>query len=403
MSRSIQGEYNPEDIRDIVQSLMSGMSLARVPEEIHQQLLMPLSAAKNEAIVAGNTTAVKRIQGIMRELRLNPGQRSDSRKSKSAATSAMVTSRSLKPEKKDDLELLVDELIDGRQIETVDETLIPQLVPTMKAKKEILIAKGDYRNSQLLENLIQEANSLNYESEYRSIQNSKLTNLQLQLMQAKADYEAADNYWKEQKASQEAEYEDTLQQLEEQQAQQLQDYDNSYPEILPANYRKLSPVVLQLREQEKHLVLTKRYEDAIPFRERADRLEEQELEQQRVKFEKAFMDKRAQLVEAQNNQHLCFERNWQRKWERYEKERNHEISVLKRTIANFEKKIAEVDLNPNEQIPPSAPKSARRSATTSRATTKSVMRPSPSAVHPRIRNVAASRMTQRAPVSRRLK
>jgi hypothetical protein len=184
---------------------------------------------------------------------------------------------------------------------------------------------------------------------------------------------------------------------------QCDDFDASFPEILPANFRKLSPQVLQLREQERHLVLSKRYEDAIPVRERADRLEHEELERQRTKFVTAFETQRQQLVDAQGGQRQCFDRNWERKLERIQKEKQHEMGVLKRTIANFEKKIATIEgdteLATGASLAQSrTPRGTSRTSVFSRPTP----RPSPAAVNPRVRNVAATPLTQKKCVVKKM-
>ncbi|OHT01137.1 hypothetical protein TRFO_01735 [Tritrichomonas foetus] len=400
--RKSRNEYDADDVRDIVESLISGMSLARVPDELHTQLLMPLSAAKNEAIVAGNSSAVKRIQSIMRELRLNPGKRNGgSSRASSRPQSAFVTSRAMN-DKIGNLDVTIDELLEGRSLDTVESSLISRLIPAMKNRKQGLIANGDYHGSQLLENLIQEANSKHYEATYQNVQSTKLNNLKLQLLQAKADLEAAENFWKESKEQQENDFNESLALLEEQQAQQLIDYDNSFPENLPANFRKLSCHVLQLREQEKHLVLSKRYEDAIPFRERADKLEAKELEQQRQKFIRAFNTQREQLLETHASQKRCFERNWERKWERFNKEKEHEISVLHKTIANFERKIGMLENETDFVTAPSTPRHTPRVSSRQSTMNRAPMRTTPANMNARVRNIAASRMTQKKPVIRRV-
>ena len=121
--RRTRGDPEGDDVRDIVENLISGMSLARVPEDIHPRLLVPLSAAKNEAIVAGNTATVKRIQTIMRELHLHPTKTGTMSRasSRASARSAFVTTRSLREEKKDDMDKTIDELIDGLRLIGYDE------------------------------------------------------------------------------------------------------------------------------------------------------------------------------------------------------------------------------------------------------------------------------------------
>jgi hypothetical protein len=241
---------------------------------------------------------------------------------------------SLHEERHDGLHATIDELLDGRALDTVDGTILSQLIVGLKDRKQSSIMGGDYHQSQMLENLIQEVNTKYSETTYHSVQNSRLTNLRVQLLKAKEDLDAAEEFWRQAKEQHDTEYATSLAALEKQHTQQLEDFDTSFPEILPTNFRKLSPQLLQLREQERHLVLSKRYEDAIPYRERA------ELETQRQKFMTAFQTQRQQLIDSQNGQRECFEKNWVRKLERFECEKEHEMLVLNRTIANFETKIA---------------------------------------------------------------
>ena len=404
MSSRTRGSNDPNELRDVVANLVSGMPLSRVPDDLHPRLLVPLSAAKNEAIVAGNTAQVKRIQAIMHELRLNPRKVKTSRASSRASSrAAAITQRTLAEEKQDDLDKTIDELLCGRSIDTIDDDILPKLISAMKDRKSIFIAQGDYRKTQQLEDLIQSGNSRYYEASYHSVQNSKLTNLRLQLLQAKSDLEAAEQFWREAKAQHDEEYTANLEAMEQQHRQQLEDYDNSFPEVLPANFRKLSVAVLQLREQEKHLVLSKRYEDAIPFRERADKLENEELESQRQKFLRAFNTQRQQLIETQDSQRRCFDKNWGRKLERFEKEKDHEVGVLKRTIANLESRIRNIEEETEvKTVTASGRVTPRVTSRTTQASSRGGPRMSPASINPRVRNVAASRMTQKRCVVRRV-
>ncbi|KAH0792851.1 hypothetical protein GPJ56_003261 [Histomonas meleagridis] len=376
------------------------MPLSRVREELHPKLLIPLSAKKNEAIVTGNTSIVKRIQALMKDLNLQPGKPQRSRQISQQPTKRSISIKEPTPTNKNDTEidLLVDELIEGRDINTVDPKDMNKIINNLKQRKEETISEGDYQLTQHLENLIQDANTCIYNSTYHSIQDSKLSNLKSQLMEAQSDFKAADEYWAGMEEEFTNEYNTALNSLKQQQKQQLEDFDNSFPDVLPANYRKVSIHVLQLREQERHLVLSKRYEEAIPFRERADKLENEELEQQRKRFLKDFNTQRKQLVEAQRQQMQCFDRNWERKWGKFEKEKSHEISVLKKTIANFERRIKSLEAETEATTAPPSPrdpylKSPRR-----------MVRQSPAPVaNTRVRTVAASRVSPtKKPIVRRV-
>jgi hypothetical protein len=336
----------------------------------------------------------------MHELRLNPGKSGHSSAASSRADSAFVTTRSLCDERHDDLHAIIDELVNGRLLDTVDKGTLGSLIPALKDRKQEALVGGDYRQSQRLEDLIQEANSKYVEATYHSMQNSRLTNLRVQLLKAKEDLDAAEEFWRQAKAQHDDEYTTSLKALEEQHRQQLEDFDHSFPEVLPANFRKLSPQLLQLREQERHLVLTKRYEDAIPFRQRADKLEQEELDAQRQKFTTAFQGQKQQLVDTQNSQMACFRKNWERKLERFEREKEHEMVVLHRTIANFEKKIATIE--GDTEIATGGRTTPRGIARVSAIPQTAPPRLSPAAVNPRVRNVAATKIAQKKCIVKRV-
>ena len=387
----------PEETRKIVDNLVAGGSLAKIPEEYHPQLLMPLSAAKNEAIVAGNAALVKRIQNIMKSLKLGTEKtRSPSARAKSAKT------REIRSETIDEpINPLIDELLEGRPTETVDDTQLTDVIQALKMKKEELAQDGDYRKLQVAENIIQELNSRQYEATYTFVQGNKLANLKKQLNDTKFELKNKQQMWGEQRAAFEEEYQNAREDLINDQQQELQEYDSSFPEILPANFRKLSPQVLQLREQEKHLVLTKRYEDAIFYRERADRLEQQELEQQRSKFVRAFQVKRNQLIETQKTQLSCFEKHWERRLALLDKESNEDMKPLKTSIRNLQKRIDAIDVGIDEPLnAPSRGRVTSRSVMNTTPLKRSTMRSTPAAVNPRVRSVAASKMTSKVQITR---
>ena len=56
------------DPRAIVDELINGLPLARVPRDLHPSLLVPLSAAKTENLVAGRADTVRKLQSLIRDL-----------------------------------------------------------------------------------------------------------------------------------------------------------------------------------------------------------------------------------------------------------------------------------------------------------------------------------------------
>ena len=382
-------EIQTNDLNEIVENLLSGMALARVPERLHPQLLIPLSAAKNESIVSGDLQTVKKIQKLMRQLNLNPNRKYSDVLLQERSISSRQSNHSGAGEK-NEYDLIVDDLLDGFPTDAVECDDYSQLILALKARKRTLLSKGDYHSSQVLEDFIQTFNSRRYEDAFEKSRNKQITQLNLQKMQAESDLEGAHRFWNEERAQYDIQRAAALSELQDLQQKQLEEFDNSFPEVLPANFRKLSSKVLNLREQEKHLVLTKRYEEAIEYRRRADLLEKEELRQQREKFQIAFEQQRQQLIATQQAQLKCFNANWDRKLSRLSNERNNEERILKKTVSLTQRKISKFE---NERVlEPAFPTRSISAMTTSPRTMNSYR--TPSEISPRVRTVASTKLTK---------
>lgn len=380
----------PEETRQYVDSLVAGGSLAKIPAEYHPQLLMPLSAAKNEAIVAGNSAQVKRIQVLMKSLKLGTDKTQSARRQK-----PMVRSTSRSTTVDEPVMPLVDELMDGRPSETVDDSQLAEVIQGLRRKVDELKQVADYHGLQIAENLIQELNARKYEATYASEKITKMAQLQDQLNATHMKLSTMQEVWKEKLDAFNQKYLEQKEALIQDQQKEMDEFNNSFPMTLPANFRKLSPQVLQLREQEKHLFYSKRYEDAIFFRDRADKLELQEMEVQRVKFNRAFEAKRKLLIETQKSQFECFEKHWERMKFALQKDANDEIRPLQVAESKLIDRINTVDseIESSSHAASTTGRITSRAGMTTTPLKRSALRSTPASVNPRIRNYAASRMT----------
>ena len=158
-------------------------------------------------------------------------------------------------EKKDtEIELIIGELEEGRNLSTVDPKDMNTIISHLKLQKKEAMQQGDNQSTQLLEDLIQEVNSCIYKSTYQSIQDSKITTLKFKLLEAKSDFKAADEYLPGMEEEFINEYNSALGSLNHQHNQQFESFDN-IPDVLPVSYCKACAHALQLGEQERHLCM----------------------------------------------------------------------------------------------------------------------------------------------------
>jgi hypothetical protein len=387
-------DCNFDDPRETVEALISGMPLSRVPEDRHPALLSALSAARNEASVAGHWPIVKRLQSVIAHLQLHPGLTPPQIRAQLQRVADRETHH-IRRANNDNEEEIIDELVHGRPSETVDGARLNSILPRLKERRDFTVSGGDYRTSQKLEDLIHEVNQRQLEHTYSDLKFTRFATLELQLRNAKQELENAEQFWKDHIEAFNAVKSEAETSLEEKHRQQLEDYDASFPDLLPPNFRKMSVHVLQLREQEKHLVLTHRYEEAIPFHDRSDKMETNELDQQRDRFEGSFDTQRQLLLETQEAQFYCLLKNFDRKWVQLERAKEAELSARAQLVANLERRIEKMRYAPVD------PDAAGISPLQLKTLGSRVTMPGPAgAINLRVRSVAASRINYR-PIMRR--
>ena len=401
-------EMNLDDVRSVVDALLSGASLSRVPETMHPKLLVPLCAAKNEAIVAGQAQKIKQIQSILQKLKLSQGQKSDKKTNTASQNRSPAKSASQNEEEDEkiedgDYDTMIDKIIEGKSPNAIiRDDDVEKAIPVVKKRIRNNTEEGDFRTCQKLENLLKELNTRNLLRNYNYIKDERLASLKIQKEKAQDDLKKANAYYKQQTAEFNKAYKENKEAMEQEHKEQLEEFDGSFPEVLPVNFWKVSPQVLQLREQEKHCVHSHMFEEAIPYHERADQLELDELDEQRKKFLKAFHAQRQQLINVQQNQKECFEKNWNRKRDTFHSEAQQQLNSLRLLIANLKRKIEMLENEGGGYDVPGVNNNRSKSKYTSRSLPlgKNVIR-SPVSVNPRVRSVAASRLSRR-PYTRRL-
>lgn len=115
-----------------------------------------------------------------------------------------------------------------------------------------------------------------------------------------------------------------------------------YPN-LPPSFRKFSQRLLDLRQKEKLLLRTRRFEEAGYTRIEADKIEAVEIIQCKNNYIKSREDKKLKIIEDQNQKMKCFDENVARTRQRLKSENEIKITALKRAKENFQSRINRLD------------------------------------------------------------
>ena len=258
---------------------------------------------------------------------------------KPASLSASREFSSLPQKNKISLCRLADDLLNGTSFSRVESPSVPQLTIIIKEKKRRFILQADYASAEKCDKLIGSLNTLVINRKYAKIQSKNVQELQSEIQSAQSVLNQIQIKWNQKIDQFNEKQEQACRSLESEQQSRIEAFDSLIPSELPANYCKLSPEILDLREKERHLVLTKRYSEALSLQSYTDTLEKAETIRRKEQFIRATQSQRNKLTKKQTYQVQCFVQKWNRQAEQLKQERSSEILNQERIIKNLKIKL----------------------------------------------------------------
>jgi hypothetical protein len=175
--------------------------------------------------------------------------------------------------------------------------LRPQIAQILETRRVDAIMAGDYdkaeeqdRVSQLLQNAVQAA-------EQKRSEDLSINRLYDRWQQLQREQQEISERWDAKMREVSAKYEEERTQLEAQQAQEIEFFIGKWKD--PAFLRpftKPTPKLLQLREQERHMGLSRRYGEAKETRAVADRLQREETQAAQARINVQMTAERQKLA-----------------------------------------------------------------------------------------------------------
>lgn len=237
----------------------------------------------------------------------------------------------------------IDDLMRGVSFATVEYETISSLIICLKERKRKALHKGDYDLSQGAENMIIRLNGMRLQKRFQAIKVAKLSELTFLLQEAEEKLQAATERWNVEVEEFNEQQAKATEALERAQVEKLKQFDANVPTALPMNYCKLSGGLLDMREQERQLVLTKRYTEAKALKRLCDSKEKVETEQQMDKFMKVVHGRRQKLIVEQQHAVECFTLRWTRQSEKLIARRDNDLRTHQKIIENIMLKTKEAE------------------------------------------------------------
>lgn len=234
----------------------------------------------------------------------------------------------------------VSDILRGANLSVIPIEDIPRVIAALKEKKRVAVLDGDYSLAQMCENTVQKLNSIIISRKNQQIKNQEIRQLQMSLNQAENTLKNMILSWNNRVDEFNRTQTNSTRRLERMQFNSLSEVDErNASNELPSKYRKPSAALLDLREKERHLVLTKRYDEATQLHKEAERLERQEVLEKKRQYVRTAQAERRQLVMMQQRDAEGFSDRWMRASEKLTNQMEKEIEQQRRVVENIRAKL----------------------------------------------------------------
>ncbi|EAY07809.1 hypothetical protein TVAG_312080 [Trichomonas vaginalis G3] len=335
----------------LVRELVGGKPVSEVNPKIIPQVIDAMEQHKQTAIANGQVERVRKLQSIMAELSKLDRKRKSIGKHK--AKSEKSTSRSIDTTTEDShkeitpavVESVLADIMDGFPLDVAENYLLPSLIQAARDHVNQELSTGNYKEAQRYEDVGNTLVALSNERMVEMKKNEKREALVYQFTQAEEALrkeneslrQALEDHDERSKAAEDA--------LNAEEEVTLNDHDAVTNGDLPVEKLKFSSALLNLRETEKFLVLSRRFEEAAGIKAEADQKEIEEVKAIHEKYLKQRKIQRNKLVESFDQRRKCLIEKNARLRQRIEQDHQAERSALERAVENWRQRIIEFDKN----------------------------------------------------------
>jgi hypothetical protein len=119
----------------------------------------------------------------------------------------------------------------------------------------------------------------------------------------------------------------------------LNSYDGSMPDTLPLDFTRLSADLLDLREREKHLIGSRRFEEAAALHKEFEIRQRQELQRRREEYFEHFEKERTALERRNERKKASSKDHWDNHVNHFTHEMNGELRPLRKGVGQLTAKV----------------------------------------------------------------
>lgn len=329
-----------EKISLITRDLIKGsVDFKDIPENLHNEIFNYLEETKKKYIRQGDVDNLKILQKIIAKLKGKIAENKEEFKEKRLLANLHPQKISVPLES---LENIVEDIANGEEVIIDEPEILPELASFTKKKTDILLLEGEFEDAQLYEDIhsticqvfpshsrkgkkqqalldIRNKISIAKQTHYRLIQERENLKLRMNLITEQNEVDIRSKHDEE-----------------------LSAFDEETLKMPPAFFPKHSQRLFELREIEKHLVLSRRFAEYGAIKAEADELEELEKRKAQEKWLNSRRIQRRALIESQQKTLESDHRSNERQIRRKIKDIDVQIESVLKGIQWMERRISEM-------------------------------------------------------------
>jgi hypothetical protein len=233
------------------------------------------------------------------------------------------------------------ELGRGVKLETFSITDRQSATPTLKTKRTRVVSRANYPKSKDVDFAVDRVVEFELDSRRIGPRLLKVQDLEKQLENARASYDAFRERCRNIRLEREAIRADAEEKMEDKLDQAMLDYGSHVPISLPLEFSKFTAKVLDTRTKEQKAGHFKRYDDAAAFRGDAVKKEKEELKTCTERFARSFNLQKQRMVTTQDMSRVGFHDHWRVKKEQQERLLIKHLMELRRAVEHLERDLAD--------------------------------------------------------------
>jgi hypothetical protein len=247
--------------------------------------------------------------------------------------------RALSASEIEEIQAQIDEFKRTQTIQCPTTRLYFKMLTVLKERRRELSVQGDDDAAGAVDHLMSEISDFFLENELYCSKADKVALVQRQYETEKFCLDRAEAHWKRELKKFNDKRARAERRLSTASANRLKTHDQSIPAVLPPERTRLSSELLDLRDKEKHLIISRSFGEAAKLHREYVARQEQELQRRREEFFNRFEHDRSDLQRRNDCRSFALDGHWNVKFDELRFHMDAELIPMRKSVANLLHKL----------------------------------------------------------------